>query len=88
MVDLDGFVSPALLAWTRSGEILVMVILGGMGSLIGPVLGAAAFVFLETVISSYTEHWMAVFGPLLLLVVLFARGGLHGWLAGRRGDHG
>ncbi len=88
MVDLDGFVSPALRAWTRSGEILVMVILGGMGSLIGPVLGAAAFVFLETVISSYTEHWMAVFGPLLLLVVLFARGGLHGWLAGRRGGHG
>lgn len=77
------FVSPALMHWTRSGEILVMVILGGVGTLVGPVFGAAAFLLLEEILSRWTEHWMIVMGPLLIFVVLFARRGLYGWLAGR-----
>lgn len=77
------YVSPQTLHWTTSGELIVMVVLGGMGSLIGPVLGAAGLLFAEETLSAQTEHWQIVLGPLLLLVVLFARGGLFGWLAGR-----
>ena len=76
------FVSPAFLDWPRSGEILVIVILGGIGSLAGPLLGAVAFLLLEEVLSAWTEHWMIVLGPILILVVLFARQGLWGWIAG------
>jgi branched-chain amino acid transport system permease protein len=81
------YVSPGLMHWTRSGEILVMVLLGGMGTLFGPVLGAAALLLVEEVLSIYTEHWMVYLGPFLILVVLFARRGLYGWLAGGRVIH-
>lgn len=77
------FVSPAVMHWTRSGELMVMVILGGMGTLFGPVLGAIALLALEESLAAWTEHWMIVLGPLLVLVVLFARRGLWGWLTGR-----
>lgn len=77
------FVSPGLMHWTRSGEILVMVILGGMGTLFGPVLGAAALLLLEEVLALYTEHWSVFLGPILVLAVLFARRGLFGLVAGR-----
>jgi branched-chain amino acid transport system permease protein len=76
------FVSPSLMHWTRSGEIMVMVIMGGIGTLFGPVFGAVAFLLLEEVLSGWTEHWMIVFGPLLILIVLFARRGVYGWLVG------
>jgi branched-chain amino acid transport system permease protein len=82
------YVSPGLMHWTRSGIILVMVILGGSGTLYGPVLGAAAFLLLEEVLSIYTEHWMLYFGPALILVVLFARHGLYGVLVGKDKRHG
>jgi len=72
------FLSPAIMHWTRSGEIMMMVILGGMGTLFGPVLGAAAFLLLENVLSDLTAHWQAVLGPLLVLLVLFSRGGILG----------
>ena len=85
--ELDGFVGPTLLSWHRSGELLVMVILGGVGRLFGALAGAAAFILLETVIGSYTEHWQLFLGILLLGIVLYARGGLIGALAGRR-SHG
>jgi branched-chain amino acid transport system permease protein len=77
------FVSPSLMHWTRSGEIMVMVILGGMGTLFGPVFGAAAFLMLEEVLSTWTEHWMIVLGPVLIFVVRFARRGIYGWLVGQ-----
>jgi branched-chain amino acid transport system permease protein len=82
------YVSPGLMHWTRSGVILVMVLLGGTGTLYGPVLGAAVFLLLEEVLSIYTEHWMVYFGPLLILVVLFARHGLFGILVGKDKRHG
>jgi branched-chain amino acid transport system permease protein len=82
------YVSPGLMHWTRSGIILVMVLLGGTGTLYGPVLGAAAFLLLEEGLSIYTEHWMVYFGPLLILVVLFARHGLYGILVGKGKRHG
>ncbi len=76
------FVSPAFLDWPRSGEFLVIVILGGMGTLYGPVVGAIAFLLLEELLSAWTEHWMIVLGPILILVVLFAKQGLWGMIAG------
>jgi len=87
MVNLVRFVSPDMMHWTKSGELMVMVILGGLGTLLGPVVGAAALVSLEYTLSGLTEHWQGILGPILLLVVLFARGGLLGGLrrlAGRR----
>jgi branched-chain amino acid transport system permease protein len=95
------FVSPAFMTWQRSGELIFMVVLGGLGSLHGAIIGAAAFLLLEEFLpellhaatfflsseirSSLAENWKMVFGPLLILVVLFARGGIMGLL--RRGHH-
>lgn len=78
------FVSPAFLHWSRSGELLFMVTLGGTGSLVGPVLGTAVFLLLEEVVSAYTVHWKLVFGPFLVLFVLFVRRGLYGLLLAHR----
>ena len=80
MANQTEFVSPAFLSWRLSGEILVIVILGGMGRLYGPVAGAIVFIALEEVLSAWTEHWMIFLGPILILVVLYARGGLWGWI--------
>lgn len=82
------YVSPGLMHWTRSAIILIMVLLGGSGTLYGPVLGAAAFLLLEEILSMYTEHWLVYFGPVLILVVLFARHGLFGILVGKEKRHG
>jgi branched-chain amino acid transport system permease protein len=76
MVNTLRFVSPEMLHWSKSGELMVMVILGGLGTLAGPVLGAVALVGLETLLAGWTEHWPIILGPILLLVVLFGRGGL------------
>jgi branched-chain amino acid transport system permease protein len=94
------FISPAMMHWTRSGDLIVMAVLGGMGSVTGPVLGAIAFLVFEEVLpiaitgvgvplfgpaaARAGEYWQIVMGPLLLLVVLFARGGIDGMLASLR----
>ena len=80
--DLNGFVGPSMLSWHRSGEIMVFVILGGVGRLCGPVAGAIAFVLLETFMGGITEHWPLFLGLILLAVVLYARGGIIGLVAG------
>lgn len=74
------FVSPAYMTWQRSGELLVMVILGGMGTLHGAILGALAFLLIEEWLSGLTENWKLIFGPFLVIVVLAGRGGLIGVL--------
>jgi branched-chain amino acid transport system permease protein len=76
------FVSTDMASWTRSGEFLVMVILGGLGSLVGAIYGAAVLLGLESLLAGYTEHWMLPLGAILLVIVLFAKRGLYGWLAG------
>ncbi len=86
LANQTEYVSPGLLHWTLSGELMVMVILGGLGTLYGPILGAAAFLLMEETLAMYTEHWMLYMGLFLILVVLFARGGLWTLLVGR-GDH-
>jgi branched-chain amino acid transport system permease protein len=78
------FISPAAMHWTRSGDLIVMVVLGGMGSLLGPVMGAVALLALEEALSGVTEYWQIILGPLLLCVVIYARGGIDGLLAGLR----
>jgi branched-chain amino acid transport system permease protein len=72
------FVSPDMLHWTKSGELMVMVILGGTGTLLGPLFGAAALISLETVLAAWTEHWQVILGPVLIVIILFFRGGLAG----------
>jgi branched-chain amino acid transport system permease protein len=84
MANAARFVSPDMLHWTKSGEFMVMVILGGMGTLLGPLAGAAALVGLEYVLAGLTEHWQVILGPILVLVVLFARRGLLSLLPGMR----
>ena len=86
MANYMAFVDPALMHWTVSGEIMVMVILGGMGTLAGPVIGAAVLLLLEEILSAYIEHWMIILGPVLVLVVLFARRGIWGWFQGGNPD--
>jgi branched-chain amino acid transport system permease protein len=69
-------VSPALLHWSQSGTLMIMVILGGVGRLYGGVLGAAIYLILEEVLSARTIHWQLGLGIVLLAVVLYARGGI------------
>ncbi len=78
--NFEKFVSPDMMNWPVSGELIFMVVLGGMGTLIGPVAGAAVFLLLSEVLKDITEHWHIIFGPFLVLVVLFARGGIVGLL--------
>jgi branched-chain amino acid transport system permease protein len=80
LANLTNFVSPAYMHWTRSGELMVMVILGGTGSLVGPIFGAFALLSLEELLSSYTEHWQLYLGLILIVIVLFAKRGIYGLL--------
>ena len=84
LAEQSEFVSPAFMTWQRSGDLIIMVMLGGMASLDGAILGALTVVLTEEVLAGFTEHWRVIFGPFLVLVALFARGGLLGMLAGRR----
>jgi branched-chain amino acid transport system permease protein len=85
--DLNRFVSPAMLNWHTSGEIMVFVILGGVGRIFGPVAGAALYIVLEHNLGGLTEYWQLPLGLLLLAVVLYARGGILG-LVSRQVRHG
>lgn len=76
MANYMRFVSPDMLHWTQSGEFMIMVILGGVGTLLGPAVGAAVLIVLETFLAAWTEHWQAILGPLLVLIVLFGRSGI------------
>ena len=94
------FISPAMMHWTRSGDLIVMAVLGGMGSVFGPVLGAIALLVLEEALPfligaaghvvtgrdlvAAREYWQLILGPMLLLIVLYARGGIDGMLASLR----
>jgi branched-chain amino acid transport system permease protein len=85
LANATEFVSPAYMSWQRSGELLIMVISGGLGTLDGAIVGSAAFILLEQWLSGFTEHWKVIFGPILVLIAVFARGGILGLLARIRG---
>jgi len=76
MANYSKFVSPDMLHWTKSGDLMIMIIIGGTGTLFGPVLGAAVLIGLETYLTSWTEHWKFFLGPILIMIVLFSSGGL------------
>jgi branched-chain amino acid transport system permease protein len=102
LANHTGFISPATMHWTRSGDLIVMVVLGGMASSFGPLIGALVLLSLEEALPiviravasplfgdvavRMAEYWQIVLGPMFLLVVLFARGGIDGLLVGGRRD--
>ena len=86
LANQTEFVSPAYMGWHRSGDLIVMVVLGGIGTLHGAIIGAAAYLLLEEFLQDFTEHWRLIFGPILVLVVLFGHGGLVRLLNGGRKD--
>lgn len=79
------YISPATAAWQNSGNLIIMVVLGGMGTRNGALLGALFVVLIEEGLSLITHEWKLIFGPLLVLIVLFARGGLASLLPGGGG---
>jgi len=79
-VIFNGFISPNDIYWTMSGSVLIMVLIGGAGTLWGPVIGAAFIVLMETIISSYTENWMMIIGLIFILFTIFAPKGIVGIL--------
>jgi branched-chain amino acid transport system permease protein len=76
----NSFISPDAVYWTASGDILIMTMLGGAGTLIGPAIGAGVFLVMKNVVSSYSEHWLAIIGAIFICCVLFFPGGIWGTL--------
>jgi branched-chain amino acid transport system permease protein len=88
LANHTSFANPEMMHWTRSGDLIVMVLLGGMGTVAGPVVGTVVYLALEEFLAGFTEYWQLIIGPFLVLVVLFARGGLLGFLPGGRRRNG
>jgi len=86
LANHTDFISPAVMHWTRSGDLIVMIVLGGMGSLFGPLIGAITLLTLEEGLSRVTEYWQIIVGPLLLFIVVYAHGGIDGILASLHRD--
>jgi branched-chain amino acid transport system permease protein len=89
--NFAGFISPDIMGWARSGELIFMVIIGGVATFFGPLVGTIVFVLLEEFLSAITVYWHLIFGVMLVALVLFGKGGIHGWLSwwDRKGeDHG
>jgi len=85
--DLNRFVSPNMFSWQLSGEFIVFVIIGGVGRLFGPVVGALVFVGLEHFLGGISDFWHIYLGAILLIIVLFSKSGLIGLIAKKRGHH-
>ncbi|MEA3193802.1 MAG: branched-chain amino acid transport system permease protein [Betaproteobacteria bacterium] len=73
-----SYITPNLMSWQQSGDLMFMVILGGMATTSGPVIGAFALLLLEDLLAGWTQHWQVILGPLLILSVIFFRRGLAG----------
>ncbi|OGA15424.1 MAG: ABC transporter permease [Betaproteobacteria bacterium RIFCSPLOWO2_12_FULL_65_110] len=82
LANHTAYITPDFMHWTRSGEIMFMVILGGVASSAGPLLGALVLLVFETLLAGWTEHWQVILGPLLVLSVIFFRTGLAGIIPG------
>jgi len=94
LANHDAYISPAMMSWVKSGDLIVIVVLGGMGQLFGPLWGTIAFFVLEEslkpiinllTVKGWGEYWQLVFGPLLVLIALYARGGIDSLLGRRDG---
>ena len=84
LANHTDFINPSVMSWMRSGDLIIIAVLGGMGSVFGPVIGAVAFLLLEELLSRFTEFQGIILGPMLLAVALYARGGVDGILTGMR----
>ena len=80
LANLNAFASPSTLSWAISGELIVILVIGGLGTVFGPLLGAIAFLGLEEILKGFTDHWMVIFGPLIVIVSLLGKKGIIGWL--------
>jgi len=80
LANLTKFTSPSYMAWQASGDLIVMIVLGGMGTVVGPVAGAIALLVTEELLASWTTHWMIVLGPAIVVIVLTAKRGIYGYL--------
>ncbi|MEM1088086.1 MAG: branched-chain amino acid ABC transporter permease [Pseudomonadota bacterium] len=85
--DLNRFVSPTMFSWQLSGELIILIVIGGVGRLMGPVIGAGVFVALEHWLGGLTDFWQVWLGVILLTIVLYGRGGVIGLVTGREGPH-
>jgi branched-chain amino acid transport system permease protein len=86
LANLNDFISPSFMAWGRSADLVIIVVLGGMGSVMGPLYGAFVYILAEEALSSLTTYWQLIFGPLILIFVRFFGTGLAGLIDGRRDD--
>lgn len=73
LANLTAFASPSYIAWHVSGELIVMLVIGGIGLVTGPIIGAVVFLLLEEILKGYTQHWMLVMGPVIVIIALLAR---------------
>jgi branched-chain amino acid transport system permease protein len=80
LANLNAFASPSTLAWSVSGELIVIVVIGGLGTVFGPLMGALVFLGLEEILKGFTDHWMVIFGPLIVIVALLGKNGIMGLL--------
>src|SRR5690606_39402143 len=80
LANLNAFASPSTLSWIISGDLVVMLVLGGLGTVFGPLLGALAFLGLEEILKMFTDHWLAVFGLVIVLIGLLGKAGIAGFL--------
>ena len=93
LANEGAYISPAMMSWVKSGDLIVIVVLGGMGTLFGPLYGAIAFFALEESLKplldlghkGWGEYWQIVFGPMLVLIALYAKGGIDSLLGRRHG---
>jgi len=93
MANDGAYISPAMMSWVKSGDLIVIVVLGGMGTLFGPIYGTIAFFLLEESLKplldllrkGWGEYWQIVFGPMLVLIALYARGGIDSLMGRNRG---
>ena len=78
LANLTKFSSPSYMSWIVSGDLIVMIVIGGLSTVVGPLIGAIIYLLLETVLSGWTQHWMMVLGPIIVAMVLLAKRGVHG----------
>jgi branched-chain amino acid transport system permease protein len=83
LANLTKFTAPSYMAWQASGDLIVMIVLGGMGTILGPVVGAVALLVFEEILAAWTTHWMIVLGPAIVLIVLTAKKGIYGYVVER-----
>jgi len=80
LANLSAYASPSSMSWVVSGDLIVMVVLGGMGTVLGPIAGAFLFLGVEEVLKAVTDNWMAIFGLLIVVIAMLGKAGVVGWL--------